>query len=607
MEGGSLFNPGFLGSNFSWWVGQIADDSTWRDNINAGKYPNKNSIPGWGRRYKVRIIGLHDQGQETIPDDQLPWANVMYPITAGGGQTASKATPNLRQGNMVFGFFLDGQDQQVPVIMGVLGNNSQTVLNQKIGTSRVTNTTPGTLATSGYSDGASPPQGSAKPVPPDNDKGVEQPAKKPAPTTSAQDNGIDNAAEDAAAQVGLDAIDRDRAARAAKRKAGQQEAGPGAAPAPGATNENSDGIHQTTSADTKRQAKCDEKIVLLKPDPQEHVPSALKGIQTAIDNLITKIDSYLQAIQSYVDAVTNTISDLQALMKSFAQEMAKYMKVIFDKVMEFVMKTLNKALSKVVAALPSSMRYQFSDMKQVFTDLIRCLYSKMTEGLADKIGSALAGAIDLPGLEKEARDRATKGEDENGYPAGATTNPYVKMCTAETITAQVLAGSRPEIDDANNNLVDNLNSYLDDINDTLAGIADVTTLLDVKNLIPDIGGSLTSALSFTNIKLNVFGCELTPTIAASDFYTFCQGGDAQTEAETPSSKSVDEKTKEQSENGGGIGEQGSTPYVEPNRGTPPVNNQTSGGESDIDQALENSQNNAPSALEDGSGDFVLAG
>jgi hypothetical protein len=169
----------------------------------------------------------------------------------------------------------------------------------------------------------------------------------------------------------------------------------------------------------------------------------------------------------------------------------------------------------------------------------------------------------------------------------------LKMCTAETITAQVLAGSRPEIDDANNNLVDNLNSYLDDINDTLAGIADVTSLLDIKNLIPDIGGSITSALSFTNIKLNIFGCELTPTIAASDFYTFCQGGDAQTEGETPSSKSVDEKTKEQSENGGGIEDQESTPYVEPNRGTPPVNNQTSGGESDIDQALEDSRNNVP--------------
>jgi len=527
MEGGSLFNSGFLGASFLWWVGQIADDSVWRDNILPGKYPNKNSIPGWGRRYKVRIIGLHDQGQETIPDDQLPWAQIMYPVTAGGGQTAAKGTANLRQGNMVFGFFLDGQDQQVPVIMGVLGNNSQTVLKQKTDAG-VTNSSPGTMAFSGHSDGAVPKKGSAREVPPDNDKGVEQAAKKP---------------EDSS-----------------------KEAGPGAAPAPGATNENSDGIHQTTVADTKRQAKCDEKIVLLKPDPQEHVPSALKGIQTAIDNLTTKIDSYLQAIQSYVDAVTNTISDLQALMKSFAQEIAKYMKVIFDKIMEFVMKTLNKALSKVVAALPSSMRYQFSDMKQVFTDLIRCLYSKMTEGLADKVVSALAGAIDLPGLEKEARDRAEKGEDENGYPNGATTNPYVKMCTAETITAQVLAGSRPEIDDANNNLVDNLNSYLDDINDTLAGIADVTSLLDIKNLIPDIGGSITSALSFTNIKLNIFGCELTPTIAASDFYTFCQGGDSQVEAETPSAKSVDAKTEQQSNNPPeGIGGEESKKMVEPNR------------------------------------------
>ena len=33
MEGSSLFNPGFLGSAFLWWIGQIADDSTWRDNI----------------------------------------------------------------------------------------------------------------------------------------------------------------------------------------------------------------------------------------------------------------------------------------------------------------------------------------------------------------------------------------------------------------------------------------------------------------------------------------------------------------------------------------------------------------------------------------------
>jgi hypothetical protein len=131
MEGGALFNSGFLGASFNWWIGQIADDATWRDNILPGKFESANQIPGWGRRYKVRIIGLHDQGETEIASDQLPWAQVMYPVTAGGGQGASGQTPNLRQGNMVFGFFLDGQEQQVPVIMGVLGNNAQTQLLQQ--------------------------------------------------------------------------------------------------------------------------------------------------------------------------------------------------------------------------------------------------------------------------------------------------------------------------------------------------------------------------------------------------------------------------------------------------------------------------------------------
>ena len=33
MTEGTLFNSGFLGENFNWWIGQIADDSYWRDNI----------------------------------------------------------------------------------------------------------------------------------------------------------------------------------------------------------------------------------------------------------------------------------------------------------------------------------------------------------------------------------------------------------------------------------------------------------------------------------------------------------------------------------------------------------------------------------------------
>ena len=99
----------------------------------------------------------------------------MYPITAGGGQGGSGQTPNLRQGNMVFGFFLDGQEQQVPVIMGVLGNNAQTKLATKTGDGRVTNTQPGSLATSGFAEGQVPISGPAKPTAPDTALVVSKP------------------------------------------------------------------------------------------------------------------------------------------------------------------------------------------------------------------------------------------------------------------------------------------------------------------------------------------------------------------------------------------------------------------------------------------------
>ena len=95
-----LFNPEVYGQGPRW-QGQIADDSGWRDNISPGKIENPESTKGWGRRYKVRIMGIHDKEEESISSDQLPWAQVEMPITAGGGQAGASATPNRRQGMFV--------------------------------------------------------------------------------------------------------------------------------------------------------------------------------------------------------------------------------------------------------------------------------------------------------------------------------------------------------------------------------------------------------------------------------------------------------------------------------------------------------------------------
>ena len=51
----------------------------------------------------------------------------MYPVTAGTGSRSSSQSANITQGDFVFGFFMDGEDGRLPVIMGLLGNNEYEV------------------------------------------------------------------------------------------------------------------------------------------------------------------------------------------------------------------------------------------------------------------------------------------------------------------------------------------------------------------------------------------------------------------------------------------------------------------------------------------------
>lgn len=486
MEGGSLFNPGFLGANFNWWIGQIADDSTWRDNVVPGKFENKDSIPGWGRRYKVRIIGLHDQEENPLTSEDLPWAQVMYPVTAGGGQANASQTPNLRQGNFVFGFFLDDKDQQVPVIMGVLGNNAQTELQRKTGFSGGKNFTP----QSGYADTKEPKNEAAKEKVPD--EGLV--------TTQGRNT----------------------------------------------TKENPDAVHQLSAGDVKREDKLQEKVPLLKPD--DTVQSAMKAIQTVLDNLTQKINKYLNAITSYIDAVSGAPTDPQELIAAAACLIAKYMKILFDKIMEYVLKLLNKSLTQAVSATPSSMRHMFGDIKEQLTELILCLYNKITNNLCGIIQGLLEKVFNLDQDISSCR-----------------TTPFVPICYAEDIVGQIISLNKEDIDNANNALLRNINAFLEDIQDQLAGVS--AALADITSLIGGINGSLTDALSFENLRLNIFGCELKPNVSVSDFYTFARGGAAQPDSQLPSNKSIENAASKPSS----ALAVGQVPYVEPTKATPTTN------------------------------------
>ena len=199
------------------------------------------------------------------------------------------------------------------------------------------------------------------------------------------------------------------------------------------------------------------------------------------------------------------------------------------------MKKLNEALTTVVAALPSSMRSLFIDMKKMLTELILCLYNKITQGLCDLIQAVLDGALNLAGLEDKAKAAAANSNgDDDAYRRLA---PKVPPCYAEDITAQVFAVSAPAINEANESLVQNLDNFLDDMQKQLAGVSGA--LDGMMNKIPDISGSLTAALGFENIKINLFGCELEPNCPVDDYYTIQGGGAGQPDAKLPSDAAVE--------------------------------------------------------------------
>ena len=54
----------------------------------------------------------------------------------------------------------------------------------------------------------------------------------------------------------------------------------------------------------------------------------------------------------------------------------------------------------------------------------------------------------------------------------------------------------------------------------------------------DVSGNINTALSFKNINLNVFGCDLMPDIPASDFYTLSGGSGGQAQSLIPNVTSI---------------------------------------------------------------------
>ena len=91
------------GPDWVWWLGVVESRG---DVTLAG-------------RYQVRIFGYHTDDIEVLPTKDLPYATCIQPVTSAS-TSGIMESPSLVPGSTVVGFFADGKEGQMPVIMGAI-------------------------------------------------------------------------------------------------------------------------------------------------------------------------------------------------------------------------------------------------------------------------------------------------------------------------------------------------------------------------------------------------------------------------------------------------------------------------------------------------------
>ncbi len=86
-----------LGCSMVWWTGVVENR----------KDPKKVG------RCQVRIVGDHSELKSVIPTQDLPWAHPIIPLN-------DNSSLQIKEGDYVVGFYFDGHESQVPIIMGIL-------------------------------------------------------------------------------------------------------------------------------------------------------------------------------------------------------------------------------------------------------------------------------------------------------------------------------------------------------------------------------------------------------------------------------------------------------------------------------------------------------
>ena len=325
---------------FYWWMGQVVPAKFWEENNPPCAVDKADELPGLKRRVKVRIFGYHTAALSDLTDEQLPWAYCMMPVTSGGSGGGMSQSVNLSGGEFVFGFFLDGEDGQQPIIMGVMDKSSQLTFPKEIPDI-------GFTPFQGYTNGVvesrdNMKKGGAKAsINPDGKQVSSGAGTKIAQTVS--DDSVTNENDESEIKSEGASIAYENAKITG-----------GVKPAAGCVDDN---------------------------------PAA--GIKLALERL-QGMTSFVEKAQGvYVDPLTNAIGNVDKEMQRASENVAGYVKDIMAKVRAVSLKEAAEKAAQASIKLPIDKMEGFKDLLDEQLDGLGCAFENIIGGLENTLNGLL--------------------------------------------------------------------------------------------------------------------------------------------------------------------------------------------------------------------------
>jgi len=457
----SLLKSNYIGKDgFNWWIGQIAHSKYWKK---AADYFNGD----WNYRCKVRIIGYHPFSGSVLSDEDLPWAQVMIDPAFGSGQGGTGKTLDLKGGETCFGFFMDGDDAQQPVVFGLL-HRSDGVKNL------ISEQNVKADLSSGFKPFTGHPGNKIKATQREvrKNKEVDQTAtteqrnEQSAETSPIPISFAEGAKLDLGVGVGITNVNISY----------NNITGFGFTSNFNAFDPNlnlfGDRLVCQAQSSYGIEKKCDRTYVSVNGCENNLIGQITQGLQDFIA-VTNGLDKYLG---TYIDPVLNEIVDIGNSIKNCARQIGGIIKLIINNLRNTIFKCISWAFRKLVGLFlsPPEVKFLMEQLKK-YLDIIFCIMEKLPGGIIDYLegllGDLAANTINAP------------------------------VCAVEQWTAGILAKVMDSIDDA-------LSTIMSGIGWLTGGLSTVSGIL---NQASSLASQIFSFLDCTGLA-----CK-TPSVWASKF------------------------------------------------------------------------------------------